>query len=104
MKLVQKIFRKIWRRKWYLLVILVMTGIGFFYYRQGQQKKNGFEESEIKKGQVRQELVLTGEIDALEHASLSFETSGKLIYVGVKEGELVRRGTEHSLVNLIPLL
>ncbi len=93
MLMMKKLFRKIWRRKWFLLVILAITGGGFLYYRQGQQKKNEFEESEIKRGQVRQELVLTGEIDALERASLSFETSGKLIYVGVKEGDRVRRGT-----------
>ena len=89
----KNIFQKIWSRKWYVLAVLLIVGIGWFYWDRGRAKKNGFEEAEIKKGEVRQELVLTGKIDATEHANLSFETSGKLIYIGVKEGERVKRGT-----------
>lgn len=87
-----KYIKFVWKRKFISAFILAVIVIVLFYYQKSRAQKNGFDEAEVKKGKVRQELVLTGEIEATEYASLSFETSGKLIYVGVKEGERVRRG------------
>ena len=44
------------------------------------------------RGNVMEELVLSGEIDATEYASLTYETSGRIIYVGAKEGDVVKKG------------
>lgn len=88
----KNIFQKLWARKWLILILTIVVLIGWFYWKRSRQQKNGFEEDTIQKGEVRQELVLTGEIDAIERASLSFETSGKLAYVGVQEGQEVKRG------------
>ena len=40
---------------------------------------------------MKEELILSGVINAVNYAKLSFETSGKIIYVGVKEGEKVSK-------------
>ena len=53
--------------------------------------KDGFEEAKIEKGMVREELILSGEVQADEHARLSFLSSGELDYVGVTEGQEVKK-------------
>src|SRR3990172_4217852 len=90
--ILKKPIQFLWKRKLVLLVLLIiLAASGFYFYRQ-RTKKNGFEKDTIKRGDVAEELVLSGEIDATEHAVLSFETSGKLVYVGAKEGESVKKG------------
>ena len=45
----------------------------------------------IKKQDLTETLSLSGEIDALEKADLKFQTSGLLSWVGVKEGDTVKK-------------
>lgn len=47
----------------------------------------------MQKGEVREELVLTGAVAATEYANLSFETSGKLVELNAAEGQVVEKGT-----------
>ncbi|KKR55647.1 MAG: Efflux transporter, RND family, MFP subunit [Candidatus Woesebacteria bacterium GW2011_GWF1_40_24] len=52
----------------------------------------------VQKGPVVEELVLSGQVKAVRHAILYFPTSGKISWVGVKEGDKVNRG--QGLVSL----
>lgn len=71
------------------LLLIVIAGIAFFVVRNnGKEVKT----TTIQKGSLNEELILSGEISAVNYAKLSFETSGKIIYVGVKEGEKVNKG------------
>lgn len=75
------------------VIIIVIVLVVYAVWRFGiAGKGNDVESVEIKKGVVLEELILSGEIKADEHASLSFQTSGKLSWVGVKEGEEVKKG------------
>lgn len=47
--------------------------------------------STVGRGEVIEELIISGEIRAVEHAFLSFASNGDLKYVGVKEGDLVKK-------------
>lgn len=71
------------------LVALILVGILFFVFRNNSKT---VKTTEIKRGDLKEELILSGEIDATNYAKLSFETSGKITYVGVKEGEKVNKG------------
>lgn len=46
----------------------------------------------VQKGEIKEELILSGQIDADKHAVLYFPTSGKISWVGVKEGDPVKKG------------
>lgn len=92
MKKIKKWTPKLTRRRIIVLLVVLLVIVGFFWWR-GRQKKNGYEEGQITRGEVVEELVLSGEIKATEHAKLSYETSGKVVYVGVAEGDVVSKGT-----------
>lgn len=71
------------------IVVVLLAGILFFVLRNNTKE---IKTSEIKKGDLQEELILSGEVDAVNYAKLSFETSGKIVYVGAHEGEKVNKG------------
>lgn len=78
---------KNWKK---ILVVAVAAAIGLFFVFRNNNKST--KTVEIKKGDLKEELVLSGEVDATNYAKLSFETAGKISYVGVKEGDKINKG------------
>lgn len=72
------------------MVVAVAAAIGLFFVFRNNNKST--KTVEIKKGDLKEELVLSGEVDATNYAKLSFETAGKISYVGVKEGDKINKG------------
>ncbi len=70
--------------------MLIIAGIIIWF--KFLKPKKGLTTETVKRGDVVEELVLSGEIAATEHANLTFETSGTIAYVGVKEGSVVKKG------------
>ena len=85
------IIAKILKRKKLLAAIAVVVVI-VFIIRGISAGKNQVETTEVKKGDVIEELVLSGELTADEYTQLTFGTSGKISWVGVSEGDEVKRG------------
>jgi len=78
------------KKKWYFLVIILL--VFFLIFIQTQAKKTEVEEKmTVKKQNLKETLTLSGEIDAEEKVSLKFQTSGRLVWVGVKEGDYVKK-------------
>jgi len=78
------------KKKWYFLVIILL--VFFLIFIQTQAKKTEVEEkTTVKKQNLKETLTLSGEIDAEEKVSLKFQTSGRLVWVGVKEGDYVKK-------------
>ncbi len=77
-------------RKKILLVVstLLIVLIAFSLFRN--KKKS--ETAVIDRGIIKEELILSGELDSYERADLAFQTGGKLAWVGVKEGDHVYPG------------
>ena len=90
----ESLINKILKRKKLLVVLFIILAIGFFVYRGVASKngKNGSQSTEVKRGEVREELILSGKIDADEYVALSYPVSGKVSWVGVKEGDKVKKG------------
>ncbi|OGK16527.1 hypothetical protein A2690_04220 [Candidatus Roizmanbacteria bacterium RIFCSPHIGHO2_01_FULL_39_12b] len=89
MKNVNKLF---WSKKNILIVIIVITATFFFVQKNLSQASDKIETTKVKQGDIQEELILSGEIDAGEKVTLRFQTSGRLSYVGVKTGQWVNRG------------
>lgn len=88
MKKIKKFIVKNWKK----LVIITVILIGVIIFFSSKAKKSDIKTSEVKKGNIKEELVLSGNVTATNYAKMSFETSGKIVYVGVKEGDKVYRG------------
>jgi len=75
---------------WLLLVVLVIGG-GIFYYRQRQSTKPTYTTVTPENRTIAQTIEVSGVIDAKEKSTLRFPTAAKLTWVGVKEGERVKK-------------
>lgn len=76
-----------------ILIFLIVLAIGYASYKgfvapQSEEKK---ETAKVKRGDLKEILVLSGEIDAEEKVNLRFQTSGFLSWVGVKQGDYVKK-------------
>lgn len=78
-------------RRWKLLVFvaIVIAGVIFFISRRNSKE---VKTATIQKGRIAEELFLSGEVTAKHYAKLSFETAGKISFVGVTEGDKVAKG------------
>ncbi len=82
------------KKKWYVVVIILVI-IGLVYFKIGSNAKgakNGKKQTSyvVKRQNLKETLSLSGSIDAEEKATLRFQSSGRLSWVGVKEGDYVR--------------
>jgi RND family efflux transporter MFP subunit len=78
--------------KWFwVILVTIIVGVGLFFYFNSKSK-NGSVTTNVQKGEVKEELVLTGSVKAEKYAALYFPAGGKISGVYVKEGEMVKRG------------
>lgn len=78
------------KRKFVILFLLVGTFLIWRFVLSPDTPN--LESTEIRKGRVQEELVLSGELKAEEHAQLPFASSGRVSWLGVKEGDRVKKG------------
>jgi len=85
--------RKI-RSYWYIfLIILAVIFLGLRQYQQiGNKEIDSDEQSyTVKRETLKETMTLSGKIDASEKVMLQFHSSGRLSWVGVKEGDSVSK-------------
>lgn len=75
-----------------LLVLLVVALVvaGFIYWQENQRKPE-YEFLTIKPMNLTETITASGEVDASQSATLRFQTSGRLAWVGVQEGDRVKK-------------
>src|SRR3990167_6653547 len=86
------ILSKFFLNKRRLVILAIILVAGFLVWKFTLGKKEEIETAKVERGTVIEELVLSGEIDADEYAKLTFPTSGKIAWVGISEGDEVKRG------------
>lgn len=74
-----------------MAVLVVIVVVGFLIFRS-QGNGETPKEAMVERGTVEETLVLTGEVKATDYASLGFNTSGTVSWVGVKVGDAVKKG------------
>lgn len=80
------------KRRWYL-VLIVVVGLGWYFNQQRttEAKKEKETTYVVERQDMKELLSLAGEISADEHIILRFQTSGRLAWVGVKQGDMVKK-------------
>lgn len=83
---------KFFKKRWYIVLIIILVAC-FIFYKNSSSKttKNKIDSYKIKRENLKEVLSLSGEIDAEEKTILKFQTSGRLAWVGVKEGDYVKK-------------
>jgi len=77
--------------KW-IVVLILIVGVSFFVYRRfNTSEKTILATYTVKRDDLQEILGVTGEVDASEKASLHFQTGGRLSWVGVKEGDVIKK-------------
>ena len=80
------------KRFWWLFVIGLFVGGGFMWWRNlASAREREANTYTVKRQDLVEMLSLSGEIDAKEKADVKFQTSGMLSWVGVKEGDFVKK-------------
>ncbi len=86
--------RKYLTRRNVIIAIVVVFILGWWWNgRRAADKKNGsVKTTEVTRGKVVSYLSVSGQVKADQQAVLNFPAPGKLSYIGVKEGDLVKSG------------
>lgn len=84
-----------WRLKWgkWFWITLALIVL-FFGYRSYSAQKNLpiYVLSDVSRGDLLETLSTTGRVKADEYATLGFQTGGRVKWVGVKKGDIVKKG------------
>ncbi|MBD3279605.1 MAG: efflux RND transporter periplasmic adaptor subunit [Candidatus Pacebacteria bacterium] len=92
-KISQNIIQLIKKRyKLLLILLLIIVGIGFWYYRRVQANKVELKFAHPVKQDLTKTLDVSGIIDAEEKATMRFIAGGKIVYIGAQEGDWVKKG------------
>lgn len=77
--------------KWFWVILAVILIVALVFVLRSRNKKEVVS-GKVGRGLVKEELVLTGSVNATKYAALTFPTSGKIAWVGAVEGQKVVRG------------
>lgn len=81
------------KKRWLILVGLLIVGVGLWVRQQQASAASASTNPITVKAQTLQErLTFSGTIEADEHVNLHFQSPGMLSWVGVKEGDAVKKG------------
>lgn len=82
-----------------VLIGLIILGLIFWFFKSQTQSANNIVFKPKKDTvytpkieTIKDELILAGSIDSNQIANLHFQNSGKLVWVGIKVGDKVKRG------------
>jgi len=82
------------KQKYIIIVVIIIAVIGSVYY-QNKKKTDAAKLSKsttVQRGDLKETLILSGEVKASENTTLHFQTSGKLASLKFKEGDIVKKG------------
>ena len=85
--------RKLFSGKRKIVIGLVLLAAAIFGFRAyGLSRSKTTETFQVKRGDVSEEMILSGEIKAEKFAELYFQSGGQIAWVGVTEGQKVYQG------------
>ncbi len=73
------------------LVLLVGIGVGLSLFAKEESPEEAIETVKVRKEDLVLTISVPGSIDAKEQAEVRFQTSGQLAWVGVSEGDQVKK-------------
>lgn len=82
---------KIIRKRWYIFLPLPVLFVLIYFNISSQSSKNTVSKTyTLKRENVEETLSLSGQIEASDKAEIKYPLSGKLAWIGIKEGDMVK--------------
>lgn len=89
---IAKTLSKLKKFRWLGIIIALAVAGGFFLSKSNAEKKeNSYKTFTAVKGNLENSISASGKITGEEKATLRFQSSGQLAWVGVKEGDFVQK-------------
>jgi len=92
------------KKKWFYIVLSVIIILIVLIYNAAKPKPPEYETFVVSRGNLRQEINITGAVKPAEEVSLSFEKSGKITNLTVKIGDEVKAGKILAEISNLDLL
>jgi RND family efflux transporter MFP subunit len=90
-------FRRRW--KWLLLVIVLIGGAGFWYFRQQATPKEELTFVRPERGNLVKKLEVSGSVTAKEYAKMRFAAGGKVTQLNAQEGDWIAKGKTIAVID-----
>ena len=84
-------FFSLLKKFWYIALIVIAIGGYFLYQNQQAQAAKKEATHTVTRETLQDVLALSGKVDADEKVSLHFQSGGRLAWLGVKEGDAVKK-------------
>ncbi len=82
----------VWIKKWYVaLPLIVIVGFGAYWWFKSRTQQS-LPTYKVQRANLKQTLTFSGQVEAGETESLHFQSGGRLVWLGVKEGDTVKKG------------
>lgn len=78
------------KKRWYLVLGAALI-LGFLFFKFTSKPKSIEKSYKVKITNLKEELSFPGQTEATEKVTLRFQTSGRLAWVGVREGDYVKK-------------
>lgn len=83
----------LWRRKWWIILFAIVAGIAIYFFTGSSSNQGtGFATASISKGDLRQVVTATGEIQPLNTINVGSQVSGTIEAIYVDYNSKVKKG------------
>lgn len=88
----RRVFRFIWRKKWWILLLVILTVGGFLLFGGSSKQKLEYATIKITRGDLRQVVSATGEIQPVNTVNVGSQVSGTIDNLYVDFNSKVKKG------------
>lgn len=78
-------------RKYIIAILVILAVFGVWKYFTNNKSSKKIESVKVLKSNLKEVLTLSGQIDADTKATLRFGSSGKIAWINVREGDVVKK-------------
>lgn len=82
------------KKKTVIILFITLLGIGLFFWQivasQAKKEKSQIKTTKVKRTDLIKSISASGKIGSGKEVELKFQTSGQLVWVGVKLGDIVK--------------